>query len=1434
MATTKAFELAQLSAVVTSSSGVSSFTDALDINGAEILVGTNNSRFAENNLRFMATGASYIDVNTVGQALNFRVSETSSLDTTAISIAHDGKVTLPTLTGETAIDTGSLTLDGGRNIQWGGAFSSGFPTVWGHSANKQIKFAPDGTTSGLLYQMSVTQLEVNPTTASTSASTGALVVGGGAGIAENLYVGGNTVISGDLTVEGTSVTLNTTDLNVEDKNITLNYHATADTSASAGGAGITIQDAVDASTDASILWNATNSAFDFSHEITALSALTLTSNAPRIFLYEADTTDLNTALFSSGGKFTIRTTTDDDATRTTRLEVDHSTGDINFYEHNGGTPAIGMHWDYADGYLGIGDTAPEAPLFINGNESGLSDLTPVLWARSKTGASITQMNVKGDQIQFGGGATLDTSPAMTIDYGSNSVGIGTDSPDALLDLEGVTASSSPILRFTGTGNASQGDVVGQIEFYNSDTTDNTAGIMGKIRAVAGPSGGEGSLQFLVDMPSEGADANTVALHLNGNGWVGIGTDTPNATLTLSDGTDEFDFGVTANQLMIKSVTTDGSDDQRIIIDAGNGGTSSTRGAFIALSGNEASIDAGKAIYQMGNVTGSSHVFRKAGGVDAVIINSVGDMFLGENHLTASAGDGVIAAAYATGYNNAGGDLLFYGGRSTGDNPGGVISFFTGPAGAPSTNDNAHIKRMTVDSNGRVAIGSHDPLNDLHIKGSSTVAIQIQGGDGNSKNIVFSKTTGNTQQAKIHAVGDDLRFTTGTTERVKIDSDGNVYNYNNQPESRATLKLDFANLKKLHPRISFTRNSIGSYYDEEGTLKYTGYNKPRFDHNPATGESKGLLIEEDRSNHILYSQDLRTRSGQWVSYQANVEHSSEMSPEKKMNAWKISNTVNGLTYGFVNRPITNQATANAVSVYAKAGGGTFTRLGMGSRSNHSLGVIYDLTGDGSVVATYNGNGTVHSSDIEYVGYGWYRCSFVAVNLGQVNLHPLESTHSNASHLNGNVTYSRAGGSVHVYNPQVENSYYITSSIKNDPLFTSRSSSATYLDDEGTLHTSPSNTPRYSHKWNGQKFVPTGLYLENARTNYQANFFNNNTREWSAVQNAQADRTTEIAPDGSRTAYKMYSQVTNSNIKSIYKNRAITLGNMVTYSVFAKSNSLNQIFMYTDGISPTVGGVYYNLDTGETTLQNGTGYGFAEYGMEKYGNGWWRCWFSASASTGSTAYHHIDLAVGSSRSFASNVNDGVLLWGPSLEYGQTPGSYIYTTSNAGITRSEDVVNTIDTPRENDIVELTDAEDLIPQPHGTIYTEWDTNESSGQFCGIFEVLDSGTNGIDHRYTGSSLQYYLTDNISITIGGAPTPGATEKTALAYDLTSVLDSATARNGSQMNGNTAHKFPLELKRIRLGSIDLNTAYQLNGHIRSFRMYSERMSQDEINTLTEND
>ena len=88
----------------------------------------------------------------------------------------------------------------------------------------------------------------------------------------------NLTLSGNLTVNGTTVTLDATTLQVADKNIVLNYHASNDTSSAADGAGITIQDADGASTDATLLWDAGNSEFDFSHTVTA-PALTIAGAA---------------------------------------------------------------------------------------------------------------------------------------------------------------------------------------------------------------------------------------------------------------------------------------------------------------------------------------------------------------------------------------------------------------------------------------------------------------------------------------------------------------------------------------------------------------------------------------------------------------------------------------------------------------------------------------------------------------------------------------------------------------------------------------------------------------------------------------------------------------------------------------------------------------------------------------------------------------------------------------------------------------------------------------------------------------------------------------------------------------------------------------------------------------------------------------------------
>jgi len=81
-------------------------------------------------------------------------------------------------------------------------------------------------------------------------------------------IGNDLVVTGDLTVSGDTITANVGTLDVEDKNITINK-SSGDSSSTADGAGITIQDAVDASNDATLLWNASNDKFVFSHLVEA-------------------------------------------------------------------------------------------------------------------------------------------------------------------------------------------------------------------------------------------------------------------------------------------------------------------------------------------------------------------------------------------------------------------------------------------------------------------------------------------------------------------------------------------------------------------------------------------------------------------------------------------------------------------------------------------------------------------------------------------------------------------------------------------------------------------------------------------------------------------------------------------------------------------------------------------------------------------------------------------------------------------------------------------------------------------------------------------------------------------------------------------------------------------------------------------------------------
>jgi hypothetical protein len=84
-----------------------------------------------------------------------------------------------------------------------------------------------------------------------------------------------------------------------------------------------------------------------------------------------------------------------------------------------------------------------------------------------------------------------------------------------------------------------------------------------------------------------------------------------------------------------------------------------------------------------------------------------------------------------------------------------------------------------------------------------------------------------------------------------------------------LDLNFSGTETLNDAITgrnvvtFTRiqatNDGSTYVGANGSIKTAASNEPRFDHDPATGESLGLLVEPARTNRLLNSATLSTQS-----------------------------------------------------------------------------------------------------------------------------------------------------------------------------------------------------------------------------------------------------------------------------------------------------------------------------------------------------------------------------------------------------------------------------------------------------------------------------------------------------------------------------------------------------------------------------------------------
>jgi hypothetical protein len=139
-----------------------------------------------------------------------------------------------------------------------------------------------------------------------------------------------------------------------------------------------------------------------------------------------------------------------------------------------------------------------------------------------------------------------------------------------------------------------------------------------------------------------------------------------------------------------------------------------------------------------------------------------------------------------------------------------------------------------------------------------------------------------------------------------------------PEIRPTLDLNFARTKTLDPRVTFSRSSGGTYVGADGLIKIAGVNQPRFDHNPVTGESLGLLVEEARTNYFFAFASPSYNTSSSAVYSTYSD--SRFGATQNAHSWTWPSAANAIELGWFN-PGSVSTTGNGVqytiSYWAKA-------------------------------------------------------------------------------------------------------------------------------------------------------------------------------------------------------------------------------------------------------------------------------------------------------------------------------------------------------------------------------------------------------------------------------------------------------------------------------------------------------------------------------------
>ena len=773
------------------------------------------------------------------------------------------------------------------------------------------------------------------------------------------------------------------------------------------------------------------------------------------------------------------------------------------------------------------------------------------------------------------------------------------------------------------------------------------------------------------------------------------------------------------------------------------------------------------------------------------------------------------------------------------------------------NDAAGTEVMTFKRDSmEVGIGTDSPdllYEGLHIK-SANPSLKIEGTGTNSWEFIHLKQPNHDRLIGMRTTG-NIVINSGTNldanNMLVIDTSGKVGVNVEYPDHdldvngaiatrqvrhsiHPTLNLDFANSKKINPLVSFGRDTVATYYDSKGVIRYANANEPRFDHDPITKESLGLLIEEEQHNYADHSVILwKALSGNGNPYMApNVA----ISPDGTFNASKLTIDSTGNLYWSTLHSGNGTGTFWTASGYVKKYDHRYATILCLSRFVHAT---YDLD-TGTVVSTPSGM----LADIIDVGNGWYRIWLRNDGIGTNDDFYFGSADTNAVIYNGVV-----GKGNYFWGIQVEEGKFPTSYIPSVNRFSGRVSVATHHDEDGLLTTAPKNTLRHGYKYDveSESWVETGPIYEPASTNRI--FYSNWLTNVQSGCNFTANNDT--SPTGAKNASLLHWDANSSNqiwVKSLDANGVYTCSGYFKYYQGATIIDFT-LYAYQSSNGGYRGVRLTHVNSETMTVANAIGSNAVDaHGSEYVGNGWHRVWFTTTLENSSNqGYSEFNI----NREAVADVSASTdwLYYGGQMEVGPVMTSHIEvgpqpintgrSWPNSGVTRAADAHINVEWPhvRKADVAQINGSNigDWFTQGKGTLYAEGISRDLDTYYPGFIELNKnpSGTTDRMHllgRPSGIiSFQIYKDNNAEAIISNLSGNMRTEvaKVALAYDENDVAFTFSGNSTPYLD--TAVKIP-KINYVSIG--EQNEGY-MNGTIKKIAYYPERLSDAEIQALTEN-